>query len=113
VSRRGDIVWANLSEPRGAEPGYERPVLIVQDDEFNRSRLPTVLCVALTSNTMLADHPRNVLLPPAHTGLPRESVATVTNIPTVDRRFLGGKVGSLSPELLFAVDNGLRRLLGL
>jgi mRNA interferase MazF len=85
---QGEIWWADLPEPAGSEPGYRRPVVLVQSDEFNRSRIRTVVCVAVTSNLAIADAPGNVLMPKDVTGLPRDSVANVSQVITLDRSFL-------------------------
>jgi mRNA interferase MazF len=74
---QGDIWWADLPEARGSGPAFRRPVVVVQGDALNRSRIATVVCVALTSNLKWADAPGNVLLPASVTGLPKESVANV------------------------------------
>lgn len=104
---RGEIWWATLPEPAGSEPGYSRPVLIVQDDAFNQSQIQTVIVVVLTSNTELAKAPGNVLLPRKVTGLPRESVANVSQVITVDKSFLTERVGALPNDLQEQVDAGL------
>ena len=106
--RRGDIWWAELPEPRGSEPGFRRPVLVVQSNDFNASRLSTVLTVILTSNVELADAPGNVLLPRASTKLGRDSVANISQVYTLDRRFLHKRVGPLSAADLRRVESGLR-----
>lgn len=108
---RGEIWWATLPEPIGSEPGYRRPILIVQDDAFNRSRIQTVIVVVITSNVELAKAPGNVLLPRKATGLPRESVANVSQVITVDKSFLTERVSSLPDDLLEQVDAGLRLVL--
>jgi mRNA interferase MazF len=108
---RGEIWWANLPDPVGSEPGYRRPVLIIQDDTFNQSRISTVIVVILTSNIQLAEAPGNVLLPFKATGLPKDCVANVSQIFTVDKRFLVERVGSLPKDLLEEVDEGLRAIL--
>jgi len=111
--RRGEIRWAELPEPRGSEPGFRRPVLVVQDDVYNESRLGTVLCLILTSNLTLADMPGNILLRADETGLPKDSVANVTQIVTIDRTHLGEAASAISDDLMFAIDNGLRQVLSL
>ena len=111
--RRGEIWWASLPEPVGSEPGYRRPLLIVQSDEFNRSRIGTTLGVVLTTHLALAEAPGNVELPRQHTGLPKDSVANVSQLVTVDRRLLTERVGLLPPRLLLRVENGLRLVLDL
>jgi mRNA interferase MazF len=111
--QRGEIWWADLPEPRGSEPGRRRPVLVVQADSFNRSQIQTLIIAAITSNLELADAPGNVLLPARATGLPRDSVANVSQLLTLDRGFLGDLVGSLPPRLQRSVDAGLRAVLEL
>ncbi|MCC5628358.1 type II toxin-antitoxin system PemK/MazF family toxin [Nostoc sphaeroides CHAB 2801] len=111
VVYRGEIWWANLPEPLGSEPGYRRPILIVQDDVFTQSRISTVIVVIITSNTQLAQAPGNVLLPHEATGLPRDSVANVSQIFTVDKTFLVERVGSLPEHLQEEIDEGLRTIL--
>lgn len=111
VVERGEVWWAELDEPRGAEPGFRRPLLVVQADAFNRSRIETVVAVVLTSNLRLVDAPGNVLVPKRASGLPRDSVANISQIVTVDRDVLTERVGKLPGELLAAVDAGLRVVL--
>jgi mRNA interferase MazF len=112
--QRGEIWWADLPEPRRSEPGYRRPVLVVQADSFNHSRIQTVIVAVITSNTDLADAPGNVLLPAAgSTGLPRDSVVNVSQLLTLDRGFLAEQIGALPPRLQGSVDGGLRTVLQL
>ena len=108
VVERGQIWWADLDEPRGSEPGFRRPLLIVQDDAFNRSRIRTVVAVVLTSNLRLVDAPGNVLIPAKASGLPKDSVGNVSQIVTIDRDFLTEPAGKLRGQLMKAVDDGLR-----
>ncbi|HAG82583.1 MAG TPA: mRNA interferase MazF2 [Cyanobacteria bacterium UBA12227] len=108
---RGEIWWANLPDPIGSEPGYRRPVLVIQDDIFNQSRISTVIVVAITSNTQLAEAPGNVLLPHGASGLSRDSVANVSQIFTLDKTFLVERIGSLPDYLQEEVDEGLRTIL--
>jgi len=110
---RGEIWWADLREPRGSEPGYRRPLLIVQNDAFNRSRLRTTVAVVLTSNVRLVEAPGNVLVPAKAAGLPRDSVANVSQVITVDRTALTERVGRLPAGLLNQVADGLRLTLAL
>ena len=100
-------------EPRGSEPGYRRPVLVVQADVFNLSRIRTAIVAAITSNVDLAEAPGNVFLPANSAGLPRESVVNVSQLLTVDRNFLTEHSGTLSPRLQRLVDEGLRPVLQL
>ena len=108
---RGEIWWANLSEPVGSEPGYRRPVLVVQDDTFNQSLISTVIVVIITSNIRLAEAPGNVLLPKGATGLSKDSVANVSQILTIDKTFLIECIGSLPNNLQEEIDDGLRTIL--
>jgi mRNA interferase MazF len=113
VIERGDVWWASLPEPRGSEPGFSRPVLIVQSDDFNRSRISTVLVVVITSNTRLAAAPGNVLLSSKASSLPKESVANVSQLLTLDKSFLTARVGKLASREFAAVEAGLHLVLAL
>jgi len=113
VIRRGEIWWASLPQPRGSEPGYSRPVLIVQSDEFNRSRIGTVIAAVITSNTRLAEAPGNVLISRKASGLPKESVVNVSQLITLDKTFLRERVKKLATRELAQVENGLRLVLSL
>jgi mRNA interferase MazF len=108
---RGEIWWASLPEPIGSEPGYRRPVLIIQDDIFNQSRISTVIVVVITSNAQLAEAPGNAFLPSKATGLPRDSVANVSQVFTVDKKFLVERIGMLPEYLQEEIDEGLRTVL--
>lgn len=109
---QGEVWWADLGEPAGSEPGFRRPVVVVQGDAFNRSSLRTVVCVSLTSNVRWADAPGNVLLPARATGLPRDCVANVSQLVTVDRDALTGRVGALSASSLELGLAGIDVVLG-
>jgi mRNA interferase MazF len=113
VIHRGEIWWADLGEPEGSEPGFRRPVLIVQSDAFNQSRLRTAIAVVLTANLNLVDAPGNVLIPAKASGLSKDSVANVTQVITVDTDFLTEQAGRIRGRILKDVDNGLRLVLGL
>ena len=105
VISQGEVWWAELGLPRGSEPGFRRPVVIVQGDALNRSRIATVVVVPLTSNVAWADAPGNVLLSARTTGLPRDSVANASQVITLDKTVLTDRVGKLSHakvELLLA-----------
>lgn len=110
---RGEIWWADLAEPQGSEPGSRRPVLIVQDDLLNRSKLPSMMVAPLTSNTLRARAMGNVLLRSVDSGLSRDSVVLVCQVMTVDRTFLTEIVGAVPRRALSAVDDGLRLALDL
>ena len=113
VVQRREVWWAELEAPRGSEPGFRRPVLVVQSDSFNRSRLRTVIGVVLTSNTRLLNAPGNVLLPASSTGLPKDSVANVTQVVTLNVDFLTERTGRVGPKLMTRVDAGLKLVLDL
>ena len=111
--QRGDIWWASLPEPEGSGPGYRRPVLIVQSNEFNRSRINTLIVAVITSNMALASAPGNVHLEPRSSGLPKESVVNISQLITVDRRFLTEKIKSIDPQKMKEVEDGLRLILAI
>jgi mRNA interferase MazF len=114
VIRQREVWWAGLPEPAGSEPGFRRPVIVVQSDRFNRSRIATVVCVPLTSQLRLADAPGNVLLYASSTGLPRDAVANVSQVLTLDRRQLRERVGLITErelqQLLVGIDTVFGRL---
>lgn len=110
---RGEIWWAELPDTEGSAPAHRRPVLIVQANAFNRSRISTVVALALTSNLRLAEAPGNVLLPAKHTDLPKDSVAHVSQLVTLDRDCLTHCVGVLPNRLLAKIEYGLRLVLDL
>ena len=110
---RGEVWWADLPDPVGSAPGYRRPVLVVQSDAFNRSRLATVIVVVLTANLRLVDAPGNILIPARASGLPRDSVANVSQVLTLTREVLTERVARLSGNLMRQVDDGLRTVLAL
>lgn len=107
---RADIYWADLGPPSGSRPAKRRPVLVVQSDPYNASRLATVLAAVITSNTTLATMPGNVFLPATATGLPRDSVVNVTALVTLNKTDLTDRVGDVPPSLMHEVDRGLRRV---
>jgi mRNA interferase MazF len=111
--RRGEIWWAELPAPVGAEPGFRRPLLIIQADDFNRSSLQTVIGLALTTNLRLAEAPGNLLLPTNESGLPRDSVVNVTQIITADKGLLTARAGALDDRTMLLVEDGLRLVLAL
>jgi mRNA interferase MazF len=112
VIAQGEVWWADLAEPSGSEPGFRRPVVVVQSDAFNRSRIATVVCVALTSNLRWTEAPGNVPLSARLTGLPKDSVANVSQLVTLDREALTERVGVLPAEKLELVLLGIDVVLG-
>jgi mRNA interferase MazF len=112
VIAQGEVWWADLAEPAGSEPGFHRPVVVVQGDAFNRSRIATAVCVVLTSNLRWADAPGNVLLTSRTTGLAKDSIANVAQLVTLDREALTERVGSLPAKKLELVLLGVDIVLG-
>lgn len=106
------MCWADLPPPTGSGPGFRRPVVVVQGDALNRTRIATVVCVPLTGNLRWAGVPGNVLLRTASTGLPRDSVANASLIVALDRELLRERVGRLSRRQLEAVLSGIEVVLG-
>jgi mRNA interferase MazF len=109
---QGEIWWAELADPAGSGPGFRRPVVVVQGDPLNRSRIATVVCVPLTSNLTWADAPGNTHLPRRVTRLPKDSVANASQIITIDRDFLAERVGKLSSRYLSQILTGIDVILG-
>lgn len=112
VISQGEIWWADLPAPAGSGPGFRRPVVVVQCDALNRSRIATVLCVPLTSNLKWAGAPGNVSLPARVTGLPKDSVANVSQIVSVDKDLLTARVGRLPQPKLDLLLSGIDVVLG-
>ncbi|MEI7704573.1 MAG: type II toxin-antitoxin system PemK/MazF family toxin [Deltaproteobacteria bacterium] len=109
---QGEIWWADLPDPVGSGPGFRRPVVVVQGDAFNRSRIATAVCVPLTSNLAWGEAPGNVELPARTTGLPRDSVANVSQMVTLDRAVLAERVGRLGRRHLELLLEGIDLVLG-
>ena len=110
---RGSICWADLGEARGSKPAKRRPVVVIQADPYNASRLATTLAAVITTNTGLAAMPGNVFLPAVASGLPRDSVVNVTALVTLDKADLNPAVGHLPMALMDDIDRGLRRVVAL
>ena len=111
--RRGELWWASIPDPRGSGPGYRRPVLVVQADEFNESRIQTVVVAAVTSNLRLGAAPGNVLCRRRDTGLRKDSVVNVSQLLTLDKSSLSERVKALPAPLVRSVEAGLRLVLAL
>ncbi len=105
---KGEIRWANLPDPRRSEPGYVRPVLIIQSDIFNKSNIQTIICAVITTNTKLAKAPGNLLLRKFDSHLPKESVINISQLITIDKTYLKGLVGTLNKRIMKKVDEGLK-----
>ena len=112
VVSQGEIWWADLPEPTGSGPGFRRPVVVVQGDALNRSRIATVVCLPLTSNLRWADAPGNVSLSARLTGLPKDSVANVSQLVTLDKGLLTERAGKLSPAKIELLFSGIDIVLG-
>ena len=112
VISQGEVWWAELGLPRGSEPGFRRPVVVVQGDAVNRSRIATVVCVPLTSNLAWADAPGNVLLSAETSGLPKDSVANVSQVVTLDKNALTDRVGKISRAKIELLLSGIDVVLG-
>jgi mRNA interferase MazF len=113
VIQRGEIWWANLPTPIASEPGYRRPVLIIQSDEFNRSRIRTVIAAVLTTNLRLAEAPGNILVTTDETSLPQDSVVNISQIITLDKSFLTEQISRVDERVMLLVKDGLRLVLAL
>jgi mRNA interferase MazF len=111
--KRGEVWWASLTDPAGSGPGYRRPVLVVQANAFNDSRINTVVVAMITSNLRLAEAPGNVRLPRRSSGLGKASVVNVSQLMTLDRRFLTERLKALPNAAVERVDQGMRLVLGL
>ena len=111
VVKKGEIWWASLEEPRGSEPGFRRPVVIISSNEFNKSKIQTVIVAAITSNTRLSEAPGNFKLTKKGSGLNRESVVNVTQLLTLDKSFLNEKSGKLNTKQNQLLNYGLQLVL--
>jgi mRNA interferase MazF len=113
VTTKGSICWADLGEARGSRPAKRRPVLVIQSDPFNTTRLNTIIAAVITASTALAAMPGNVFLPAAVYGLSKDSVVNVTALVALNKADLDEPVGHLPGSLMNDVNRGLRRVLGL
>ena len=111
--KRGEVWWASLPTPTGSGPGYRRPVLVVQSNPFNDSRIATVIVAVITSNLQLSEAPGNVRLAKADSGLSKASVANVSQVITLDRQLLSYRIKLLPGRVMRRVDEGLKLVLGL
>lgn len=111
--RRGEIWWASLATPQGSSPGFRRPIVIIQSNDFNESRINTVVAVVITSNLAVADAPGNIRIPARSSGLKKASVVNVSQIITVDKSYLTERAGKLNEKHMKAVAEGLQLLLAI
>ena len=109
--KRGEVWWASLEEPKGSEPGYRRPVVIVSANAFNRSRIQTVIAAIVTSNLRLSEAPGNFRLPRSGAGLDHDSVVNVSQLITLDRSFLTEPCGNLNKRQVESLNDGLKLVL--
>ena len=110
---RGEIWWASLPVRRGSEPVYRRPVVIVQSDAFNQSKISTIIVAAISSNLRLAQAPGNIYLKRRESRLPKDSVINFSQLLTLDKKYLSEKAGKLSPKRMFELEEGLKIVLSL
>ena len=111
--KRGEVWWASLPAPSGSGPGYRRPVVVVQSNPFNQSRIATVLVATITSNLSLAEAPGNVRVSKSNSGLSKPSVVNISQIVTLDRECLSRRVRALPADAMRKIDEGLRLVLGI
>ena len=111
--KRGEVWWASLPAPTGSGPGFRRPVLVVQSDPFNQSRIATVIAAVITSNLSLADSPGNVRMGKSESGLAKPSVVNVSQVVTLNRQLLTQRIRAVPVTTIRQVDEGLRLVLGL
>jgi len=110
---RGEIWWADLGVPFGSEPGFKRPIVVIQDDSFNKSKIHTVIVSSITTNLHLADAPGNVYLEKKETGLSKDGVVNISQISTLDKKRLTEKAAVLSPGSMAEIDYGLKLILSI
>ena len=110
---RGEIYWADYGVPFGSETGFRRPVVIVQNNDFNIKELRTVIALPLTTNLLLAEAPANVFIDKESSGLPKDSTAVVSQVGAIDKAQLSEKIGTLPDSDMQEIDEGLRLILSL
>jgi len=111
--KRGEIWWASLGDPKGSEPGFKRPVVIISSNDFNVSKIKTIVVAVITSNLRLSDAPGNIELSKKSTGLTRSSVINVSQLITIDKSFLTEKIGKLTNKQLQMLNDGVKLVLAL
>ncbi len=110
IIRQGDIFWVSLGSPKGSEPGYRHPHVVIQNDVFNASRINTVVVCALTTNLKRAQAPGNVTLNKAEANLAKKSVVNISQVVTVNKSDLKDKIGSLTPKRTTEIIEGIKLL---
>jgi mRNA interferase MazF len=111
--KRGEVWWASLGEPRGSEPGYQRPIVIISANAFNRSAIQTVIVTVVTSNLRLVEAPGNFSVSKEDSGLSKESVVNVSQLLTLDKSFLVEKIKTLPKKKILSLNEGIKLSLGL
>ncbi len=112
-SDQGEIWWADLPELTRSEPGFRRPVVVIQSDSFNRSRINTVICAVISSNLKLSEAPGNIFLNQKTSGLSKESVINISQIITIDKSFLTVKIGGLNSKIIHKIEESLKMILAI
>lgn len=110
---RGEIWWADFGIPFGSEPGFKRPVLIVQDDEFNRSSINTIVIVPFSTNVKLAEAPGNVYIESTDSGLSKDSVIVSSQVTAIDRRRILERISKIEKRFFGEIEDGIRIVLGM
>jgi len=110
---RGELWWADFGIPFGSEPGYKRPVLIIQNDFFNNSKINTTIVIPLTTNLILADAPGNILITKRESKLKKDSVITISQIEVIDRKRLIEKITKLDKSIIERIENNILFILGI
>jgi len=111
VIRQGEIYWVGLSEPKGSEPGYRHPHIIIQNNLFNTSRINTVVVCSLTSNLIRAKAPGNFLLNKGEANLSKKCVVNISQIFTINKSDLAEKIGQVSPKRISEILDGLKLII--
>jgi mRNA interferase MazF len=111
VIKQGEIYWVNLATPKGSEPGYRHPHIVVQNDVFNTSLINTIVICAITSNIKRASSPGNVLLNKGEANLPKKSVVNISQIFTINKEELAEKIGKVSPQRMSQIIEGIQLLI--
>jgi mRNA interferase MazF len=110
---RGEIWWADFGIPFGSEPGFKRPIIIVQDNDFNRSKINTVIVLPLTTNLNLEDAPGNVLIEKDESSLPKDSVVVVSQLYAIDKARLIEMIKKIDTEIMYRIEDGIMLVLGI
>ena len=110
-TKQGDIYWIDFGSPKGSEPGYKHPHVVIQNNIFNASKVNTVVVCALTSNLKWARSPGNVLIKKGEGNIPKDSVVNISQIETIDKSFLIEKIGTLSPSRIKQIIEGIQLLM--